>query len=59
MAFVISDAKDLLNMLPGYIVQKVNRASNYVAHDIASFCRRVGAGSVLMNSVPPYVVERV
>lgn len=59
LAFVISDAKEILSLLPGYKLQKVNRASNYVAHEIASFCRRVGSGGVLLNSAPPCVVKRI
>jgi hypothetical protein len=37
MAFILLDAKELLNMLPRYKVQKVNRVGNYLARDIASF----------------------
>jgi hypothetical protein len=59
LAFVMSDIKDLLSMLPGYEVQKVNRAGNYVAHDITSFCKNVGYGGVLLDSFPSCVLERV
>jgi hypothetical protein len=59
LAFVISYTKDLLSLLPGYKVQKVNRAGNFVAHDIASFCKNVGYGGVLLDSFPSCVLERV
>jgi hypothetical protein len=34
LSFVLSDAKEVLKMIPSYIVQKVNKAGNYVAPEV-------------------------
>jgi ribonuclease HI len=54
-SMIISEAKCLLDSLPGYRVEKVLRDCNITAHDIAKLCFREWCEGVLLESVPPCV----
>lgn len=53
VCFIVSEAKDMLKMLQDYKIQKVNRAANKVAHELASFGRSEWSDGVLVGSAPP------
>jgi hypothetical protein len=57
ISFILAEARDLLTLLPGYKIQKVNRANNRVAHELARFGRSAWSGGVLMSTTPTCVLD--
>jgi hypothetical protein len=57
LAFILSETRDMLLLLPDFKIQKVNRTGNSVAHDLASFGRSVWSRGVLVSEIPPCAVE--
>ena len=56
---IIAEIKSLLVTLPGFKVCKINRSGNIVAHKLAAFRFREWSPGVVLNLIPPCVVESV
>jgi hypothetical protein len=57
LAFILSETRDLLLLLPNFKIQKVNRTGNSAAHELASFDHCVWSRGVLVSEIPPCAVE--
>jgi hypothetical protein len=53
----LAEARDLLTLLPGYKIQKINHANNRVARELARFGPSAWSGGVLMSTTLTCVLD--
>lgn len=58
ISFITDEARELVKFLPDVKIQKVDRDCNLAAHRLASFGRFNWSDGMLLNTVPPCVLEQ-
>nr|XP_051228987.1 uncharacterized protein LOC127346758 [Lolium perenne] len=59
LCYLATDIKEVLSLIPGYVVNKINRAGNTAAHCLANYALRMRNEGVLLNAVPPCVEDLI
>ncbi|KAK1644767.1 hypothetical protein QYE76_062572 [Lolium multiflorum] len=59
LCFLATDIKEVLSLIPGYVVNKINRTGNTAAHCLANYALRMRNEGVLLNVVPPCVEDLI